>query len=124
MNPTVDSYINAVYLRNNFYDRYRVRIQAETKTLTLNGVSNDEIGGTSVGLPFIKIHGSRRVHRSYTRRVQIKRVIAGATLADRVVLLWVVWLTPTGFDQFSAGMTGTYQGTAVEIVKTQGERIV
>lgn len=107
-----------------------ISVQPETKTLTLNAVTNtDGTGPLQPGLPSAKVSGSRRSIGINARKVRVRftgAIPPGYLGTTGIITLPV--LTKTAFDAYAKQQTGTYTlGTTaydVEFVGKTPETVV
>lgn len=107
---------------SNGGDTYSIRLQPETLLLTLDAVANAAPAAATDQKVFAKVGGSRRSYGVHTRTVTI-RFTAPKTdyLANATITL--PWLVPGTWEELAPDATGTYLGTACELVGKSPERI-
>lgn len=100
-----------------------IKVQPETIACTIDSTANDEAAGTlTAGFPSAKVSGSRRTIGINARTVSIRLTAAlSGYKADSI--LRIPALTPAFYTACSTGATGTYLGTACEVVGRSPESI-
>jgi hypothetical protein len=107
---------------------YEVRVQPETKGLTLNSVANAyPTDDAAPDLPTLAISQSRRGFGVKVRTVTVEMTAAPTgAVADYLGLgsrLTVPVFDPATYASYGKGQTGTYLGTAVKYVGKNPEII-
>jgi len=112
-----------VYLANDLNGKYAISIQPETQLLVFDGRSNPDAGNDFTGRSIIVTNASRKARRPTCRSVTFRFTGAVPVGYKPNSVIRLPWLRPEGFDQLSAGKTGTYQGFPVVVVGRREERI-
>lgn len=101
---------------------HSIRVQPETKALTLGGVANAYPAGAVDSKPSAQVSKGKRSVGVNARTVSIKltAALAGYKTGSVIVLPWFVAST---FEALPANATGTYLATACELVGTSPERV-
>lgn len=101
----------------------RIRVQEETKSLTLDGTANAYATGPSTLPTAAKVSGGRRSLGINARlvRVQFTAGPPSGYKAEGVVAL--PWFNPTTWEALEKGNTGTYLSTAVKLVGKTAEAV-
>lgn len=107
---------------------YEVRVQPESKGLTLDSVANAyPTDSATAGLPTLAISQSRRGFGVKVRTVTVEMTAAPTgAIADYLgegSRLTVAVFDPVVWDGYDKGQTGTYLGTAVKYVSKNPELI-
>jgi hypothetical protein len=106
---------------------FPVRVQPETKALTINAETNDEPTGTpQVGQPSALISGTRRQNGVIARKINIVLTADGiGTTAEYKAGTThsVVVLSSARFASWGKGMIGTYLGIPCRVVSKTPERV-
>lgn len=113
---------NGKYGSNTTGGIHAVRVQPETKALTLGGVANAYPTGAVDSTPSAQIGRGKRSIGINARTVSIRltATLAGYKSGSTIVLPWFVAST---FDALTVGSTGTYLATACELVGKSPERV-
>lgn len=103
-----------------------LRVQPETKGLTLNSVANDyPTGDVTAGLPTMKLSTGNREFGVVPRRVTIEFTADGTGAQEDFTegkRLTLPVFQASVWDGYAKGQTGTYQGVACKFVsKQQGD---
>ncbi len=116
------AFINSKY-ESNSGEIYKIRLQTETTELTIGGIANAAPTGAITAEVSALARGNKRTIGMVARTITLKFTGAAPTnyLGTNVV---VPVLNPTTFDDYTtpAGKTGTYLGSAVEVVGQSAER--
>lgn len=107
---------------------YPVRVQPESKGLTLDGVANAYPDGTlTANIGTLNLTGGRRRFGVIPRTVTVEMTAApSGAVADYAGIgsqFTVPVFDPTVWDGYSKGQSGTYLGTAVKYVNKSPELI-
>jgi len=108
---------------SNDGDVYACRAQPESKSLTLNGVSNSYAIGVVDQPVSARLTGSTRQIGVTARRVRVQLTAVLAGYKPDAVLTVPVF-TEAVYNGFVRGQTGTYLGTAVKYVGRSAEGVV
>lgn len=101
---------------------HKIKVQPETKTLTLGGQANAYAADPIDSVPSAKVSSSRRQLGITPRTVTIRMTAAGAGLSVGSVIR-VPWFVDTTWNALADGAVGTYQGIACELVGTGSESV-
>lgn len=101
---------------------HAIRVQPETKALTLNSVANDYPAAAIDGKPSAQVSRGKRTIGINARTVSIRltAALAGYKLGSVITL---PWFSSTTFDAIPQNATGTYLGTACILVGTSAEKV-
>lgn len=116
------SFENGRYESNGTGGIHKVRVQPETKALTIDGVANAYPAGDVDAKPSAQVGKGKRSIGINARTVSIKLTAALAGYKDGSVIT-LPWFTADTFDALTVGATGTYLGTACELVGTSAEKV-
>lgn len=102
---------------------FRIRVQPETLALTLAGTTNTAPAGTVTGKITARVGGGNREYGIKARAVTVKwtGVAPDGYKADEILRVPV--LTPALYNGVSPGTTGSYLGSAIEVVGKLPERV-
>jgi hypothetical protein len=115
-------FVHVEYLTDDYQSRFDIKIQPETKSLILDGRSNDDGGNEYTDKPSIKVAGSRRGRGNFARRVWFRFTEGVPVGYASNGTLSLPWLRPEGYAGFTSSSVGTYQGFPVQFLKKQDER--
>jgi hypothetical protein len=101
---------------------HKIKVQPETKGLTLGGTANAYPAGAIDTSPSAKVSSSRRKIGITPRTVTIRMTAAGAGLAVGSVIR-LPWFVDSTWQALADGATGTYQTFACELVGTSAEQV-
>jgi hypothetical protein len=101
---------------------HKIKVQPETKGLTLGGVANAYAADPIDSVPSAKVSSSRRKIGITPRTVTIKMTAAGAGLAVGSIVR-LPWFVGTTWNALADGAVGTYQATACELLGTSAEGV-
>jgi hypothetical protein len=113
---------NGKYESNETSGIHAVRVQPETKALTISGTANAYPAGAVDAKPSAQVGRGKRSIGINTRTISIKLTAAltGYKTGSVIVLPWFVSST---FDAIATGQTGTYLATACEVVGKSPEKV-
>jgi hypothetical protein len=113
---------NGKYESNETGEVHKIRVQPETKALTLGGVANAYPADPAEGKPSAQVGRGKRSIGINARTVSIRltAALAGYKAGSVITLPWFVRST---FDALSDSATGTYLATACELVGKSAEKV-
>lgn len=100
-----------------------IRVQPETKALTIGGTTNAYAAGAVDTSPRAKVSGSRRAYGVHARKVTVRFTATAPTGYKDGGTTTIPWFNPTTFAALTELATGTYQGAPVELVGKSAEKI-
>ena len=104
---------------------YPVKVQPETKALTINAVANDyPLGDVGTGLPPIKVNASRKSRGFHTRHVVVELTANGTGETAQYVAGTrhkIIVFTSATLNSYELNATGTYLGIPCRVVFKSGE---
>jgi hypothetical protein len=113
---------NGKYESNGTSGIHAVRVQPETKALTIGGVANAYPAGAIDAKPSAQVGRGKRSIGINCRTVSI-RLTAALTGYKSGSVIVLPWFVPSTFDALTVGSTGTYLATACEVVGTTAEKV-
>lgn len=116
------SFINSLYNSNKTGDVHPIRIQPETLTLSVAGVTNAAATGPAGSPISAQVSQSKRAKGLNARTVTFKFTPTAPTGYKAESPITLPWLAGVGdFDSFKAGDAIAYQGGSGEVVGTTAE---
>ena len=101
---------------------HAIRVQPETKALTLNSVANDYPTETTLTKPSAQVSRGKRSIGINARTVSIRLTATlGGYKAGSIITL--PWFKKTTFDAIARDQTGTYLSTACIVVFKTAETV-
>jgi hypothetical protein len=100
-----------------------IRVQPETKALTIATVANAYAAGPVDTAPRAKVSGSRRSYGVHARKVTVRFTGTVPTGYKALGTTTLPWFDPTTFAALTELATGTYLGSPIELVGTSAEKI-
>ena len=101
---------------------HKIKVQPETKTLSLGGQANAYATDPIDSVPSAKVSSSKRKIGITPRTVTIKMTAAGAGLSVGSVIR-LPWFVGSTWNGLADGAVGTYQTFACELVGTGPESV-
>lgn len=101
----------------------RMRVQPETKALTVGGVANASAAGPATLPTRARTSGSRRSLGIHARLVRVKFTGAPPDGYTEDGVIALPWFNPTTWAAIGEGDTGSYLGAAIEVVGTTPEKV-
>ena len=110
------------YASNETGLTHGIRVQPETKALTINSVANDYSAVTTLTKPNAQVgKGKRSVGiNCRTVTIQLTTALTGYKAGSNIVLPWFVEST---YNAIARDQTGTYLATACKVVGKSPERV-
>lgn len=103
-------------------DITNIRVQPETLALVIDGNTNAGVTDAVTRAGSAKVSGGRRSLGVNARLVRIRFTAAKADYAEGDVIA-LPWLQKATFDNLELYSTGTYLGTAIELVGKTAESV-
>jgi hypothetical protein len=114
---------NSFYTSTDLGTVHPIRIQPETKGLTLGGVANDAPDGTAAILPSAVVSKGTKAFGINARTVSIQ-LTAALTGYKAGSVIRVPWLEDSTFAAIAPKVTtGTYLATACKVVGKRAEKV-
>lgn len=113
---------NGKYASNGTGGVHKIRVQPETKALTIDGVANAYPAGGVDSKPSAQVGKGKRSIGINARTVSIK-LTAALTGYKSGSVITLPWFVASTFDDLTVGATGTYLATACELVGTSAEKV-
>jgi len=116
-------FLNAQYTAND-ETVHRIRIQPETASLVVDGVTNTIPGIPAAGLsqPRAKVSGGKSQYGLTARTIGIKFPIAPVGGFAPFSVVYIPWLNPDTYPDPAEVITATYQLNTVTVIGGSPER--
>ncbi len=103
-------------------DIYGIRVQPETLTAVIAGVTNTAPAGAVDQSTFARVSGNRRGYGMFARRAYLKVTAAGTSGYAIGSILTVPMLRQAVQDAITPTSTATYNGATCDVVGYQPEK--
>ena len=116
------SFLSTVYQANQSARRYKVKVKADTESLTIGAVVNAPVGGIPTEQVSAQVGGSRRGIGMHARHVTLEFTAALPTGFVTGSTVTVPILKPDVFDALNGGEAGSYLGVPVKVIGLTPEK--
>lgn len=114
----------STFYEDNNGDIHGIRLQPETLTAVFNGVTNATPGGpATAGAVRARITGSRRGYGVFARFATVVFTATPPTGYDTGTYYRIAVPDPTVYNGIADLDTGTYLGTAIQVISKTNEKI-